>query len=144
MSIGASQIILICFFVGLFLALTIWPSVKVLHKAGRSGWWVLPSLLLPFVNVILIWVFAYARWPGVDPQEAFAGAGPAGGPRWPDRDAPRDEPRGPRPPDALDKIGISQSRSPVARLAELDRLQDKGMISSEEHAQKRQEILDEM
>ncbi len=35
------------------------PTVK---KAGFSGWWVVLSLI-PFVGIVLLWVFAYARWP---------------------------------------------------------------------------------
>lgn len=37
----------------------------VLAKAGRSPLWVL-FLLVPYVNVIALWVFAYSRWPYVD------------------------------------------------------------------------------
>ena len=35
------------------------PAVK---KAGFSGWWVALSLV-PFVGLILLWLFAYAKWP---------------------------------------------------------------------------------
>jgi hypothetical protein len=38
------------------------PAVKILKKAGFSGWWVIASFI-PFVNVIMFWVFAFARWP---------------------------------------------------------------------------------
>jgi ATP/ADP translocase len=50
-------------FVGLvgFLLFVI-PAVKIVRKAGYSGWWVVASLI-PFVNVIMFWVFAFARWP---------------------------------------------------------------------------------
>ncbi len=51
----------------------------VVAKAGRSPLWVL-FLLVPYVNVLAIWLFAYARWPFVDrvaappPAEDDAGA----------------------------------------------------------------------
>jgi hypothetical protein len=35
------------------------PAVK---KAGFSGWWVALSLV-PVVGLVLLWVFAYAKWP---------------------------------------------------------------------------------
>ena len=38
------------------------PSVKILHKAGYSGWWIIASFI-PLVNIIMYWVFAFARWP---------------------------------------------------------------------------------
>ena len=38
------------------------PAIKILHKSGYSGWWVIASFI-PFVNVIMLWVFAFARWP---------------------------------------------------------------------------------
>jgi uncharacterized membrane protein YhaH (DUF805 family) len=38
------------------------PAVKILRKAGFSGWWVIISFI-PLVNVIMFWIFAFARWP---------------------------------------------------------------------------------
>ena len=45
-----------------FIVFLIWIHVRILHKAGYSGWWFL-LLLVPPVNIIMIWVFAYANWP---------------------------------------------------------------------------------
>ncbi len=39
----------------------------VLAKAGRSPLWIL-LLLAPWVNVVAVWMFAYARWPAMDGQ----------------------------------------------------------------------------
>lgn len=44
-----------------FLAFVI-PAVKILQKAGYSGWWVIASFI-PMVNVVMFWVFAFTRWP---------------------------------------------------------------------------------
>lgn len=46
------------------LILTTWivPPVKILRKAGYSGWWVL-LWLVPLVNFICLWAFAFADWP---------------------------------------------------------------------------------
>jgi len=43
-------------------ALFVVPTVMILRKAGYSGWWVLISFI-PFVNLIMLWVFALSRWP---------------------------------------------------------------------------------
>jgi hypothetical protein len=37
---------------------------KVLNRAGYSGWWTL-TMFIPFVNLIMIWVFAFASWPAL-------------------------------------------------------------------------------
>lgn len=46
----------------LFVVFTLWLGYRILQKAGLDGWWTL-VLLLPIVNVIMIWVFAFGRWP---------------------------------------------------------------------------------
>ena len=46
------------------LLIFIWPSVRILHKAGYSGWWLLIAFI-PLGNVIMLWVFAYADWPAL-------------------------------------------------------------------------------
>jgi len=46
----------------LILIVAIWLPVRILHKAGYSGWWVVLGLV-PIVNIVMIWVFAFADWP---------------------------------------------------------------------------------
>ena len=46
------------------LATAIVPPVKILGKAGYSGWWVLLGFV-PLVNLIMLWVFAFADWPAL-------------------------------------------------------------------------------
>jgi uncharacterized membrane protein YhaH (DUF805 family) len=51
---------------GLF-ALLIWlvfliAYIKIISKAGYSGWWVL-IMFVPIVNVIMLLIFAYKEWP---------------------------------------------------------------------------------
>lgn len=48
--------------VAFFAVFVIFPIAKILRKAGYSGWW---SLLyfIPLVNLICIWIFAFAPWP---------------------------------------------------------------------------------
>ena len=38
------------------------PIVKILQKAGYSGWWCL-IVFVPLVNVVMFYVFAFANWP---------------------------------------------------------------------------------
>ena len=55
----------------LVIAFIVWPGVRILHKAGYSGWWSL-LMLVPLVNIIVIWLFAFAKWP------RLAAGGPPG------------------------------------------------------------------
>lgn len=48
----------------LLFVLLIWLLVRILHKAGYSGWWTL-LLFLPAVNIIMVWAFAFAKWPNL-------------------------------------------------------------------------------
>jgi len=41
-----------------------WIYGRILHKAGYSRWWV-ALLFIPLVNIIMIWVFAFADWPNL-------------------------------------------------------------------------------
>lgn len=54
------------FYTLLSLVMTYWISIGgwALARAGRSPLWVL-LLCVPWVNVIVIWLFAYARWPAM-------------------------------------------------------------------------------
>src|SRR5262249_25121331 len=42
----------------------LWMIARILHKAGYSGWWTL-LMLIPIVNVVMIWVFAFSDWPAL-------------------------------------------------------------------------------
>jgi hypothetical protein len=54
--------------VAFYIALLIVPIAKILGKAGFSGWWSLLAIL-PIVNIICLWVFAFIRWPARAAQE---------------------------------------------------------------------------
>jgi predicted PurR-regulated permease PerM len=45
-----------------FVAFTLWLGSKILVKAGIHKAWVL-CLLIPVINIIMIWVFAFSYWP---------------------------------------------------------------------------------
>lgn len=48
----------------LFVIFVFWLLVRILQKAGFNPLWafVLP---IPVVNVIMVWVFAFADWPNL-------------------------------------------------------------------------------
>ena len=55
-------------FAGLAVFL-IWLPVRIMHKAGYSGWWVL-LVLVPALNFVMLWVFAFRTWPRGDHRRA--------------------------------------------------------------------------
>ena len=92
----------------------LWMYARILAKAGFNGWWALVGLV-PVVNFVAVWVFAYSEWP--------RGGNPVSSVTWP-APAPHDG-------DVSD------------RLDALDRLRAEGKISEAEYATKRREILDD-
>ena len=46
----------------LFALIFLIPAWKIVSKAGYSGAWSLFALV-PVINVIMLWVFAFAKWP---------------------------------------------------------------------------------
>ena len=50
------------FFTLLFAAIFVVPCWKIIVKAGYDGWWSLLALV-PLVNIVALWVFAFSEWP---------------------------------------------------------------------------------
>jgi hypothetical protein len=77
--------------------LAAWMAWRIVEKAGLPGWTGLGAVLLTLavvssvVPLVLLWVFAYMRWPRDDPARALPGYGAA----------PAGEPPRPAPPRAL-------------------------------------------
>jgi uncharacterized membrane protein (DUF373 family) len=46
----------------LAVVLVVWIGGAIVRKAGYSRWLSL-LLLIPGLNIVLIWVFAFAKWP---------------------------------------------------------------------------------
>lgn len=44
------------------------PLWRIISKAGYSGAWALVSLI-PFVNLLALWIFAFAHWPSIERRE---------------------------------------------------------------------------
>jgi uncharacterized membrane protein YhaH (DUF805 family) len=47
------------------IAIVVVPFVRIFQKAGRTGWWAV-LMLIPIVNIIVLWIFAFSQWPALD------------------------------------------------------------------------------
>jgi uncharacterized membrane protein YhaH (DUF805 family) len=62
---GAALIQFLPLFVVVFMVpFLLWTTVRIARKAGYSGWWSL-LMLIPIVNVVVLWVFAFSSWPAL-------------------------------------------------------------------------------
>jgi hypothetical protein len=48
-----------------FMAVLIFPCMRIVQRTGHSGWWTL-LLFVPIIGVFAPWILAYIRWPAVD------------------------------------------------------------------------------
>lgn len=53
---GLLLILVVSFIVGVL------PYWKIWSRSGHSGWWSL-LMLVPVVNIAMLWVLAFKRWP---------------------------------------------------------------------------------
>lgn len=49
-----------------YILFCLWLGCRIIEKAGFDGRWTL-ILLVPAVNIIMIWIFAFSRWPSLRP-----------------------------------------------------------------------------
>jgi uncharacterized membrane protein YhaH (DUF805 family) len=61
---GTSAAMILVQFVPLMVIMLVLvvPFVRILRRAGRSGWWVLLLFIPVFGWLILPWVIAFMRW----------------------------------------------------------------------------------
>ncbi|NTZ87909.1 DUF805 domain-containing protein [Burkholderia metallica] len=50
------------------VAIVVYPYVRIVRRTGHSGWWIL-TMCVPVLNFVMLWVFAFARWPAVDDRQ---------------------------------------------------------------------------
>ena len=48
-----------------YAAVVVFPAATILKKAGLSPWWGILAIV-PVVNLIGFWIFAYMRWPSLN------------------------------------------------------------------------------
>lgn len=52
----------------LLCAVSIIPAMRILRRTGCRQWWAV-FFIIPLVNLIALWIFAYTRWPAVEPSQ---------------------------------------------------------------------------
>lgn len=67
---GVSILHIIAFFtvILLFVFGYFFPIIRIIQKAGYSGWWCLIALI-PFGAIVGLWVFAASDWPALKRSE---------------------------------------------------------------------------
>ncbi len=50
---------------GLILLAVGFPVARILKRMGLSPWWTVLALI-PYLNVVALWIVAFVRWPKVD------------------------------------------------------------------------------
>jgi uncharacterized membrane protein YhaH (DUF805 family) len=59
------HLLILCLVGCLAFLVLVWPTVRILHKAGYSGWWCLLGFV-PAVNLVMLYIFAFAAdWPNL-------------------------------------------------------------------------------
>ena len=77
LAVGAVLVLVIIYVAVAVLMIVAW--VKIISKAGYSGWWVLIGLV-PVVNFVMFLVFAFSKWPALEGRDRRDADLP-----WPDR-----------------------------------------------------------
>lgn len=86
-----------------FVLIVLIPAGRILRRTGYSPWYCL-LLLIPLVNIVMIFVFAFSTWPVDRGLQGYRQGGPGGGPGgfaeppWPGRPQQGHDPGGPQGP----------------------------------------------
>lgn len=62
--IGLPEVIILLVVFGIAIICALFVS-RILRKAGFSPWLSILSII-PVINLIFLWVFAFITWPGID------------------------------------------------------------------------------
>jgi hypothetical protein len=57
--------------VGILASLLIWPAWRICRRAGFPGWFGL-AVVVPVLNVVLLYAFAFVPWPSLNSKRARA------------------------------------------------------------------------
>ena len=58
---GVGLIVLLAVYLAIFIVF-VWADVRIIRRAGYSGWWFLLGLI-PLLNMVMFLVFAFKEWP---------------------------------------------------------------------------------
>jgi len=61
MGFGLPEIFILILIAGIS-SINVIPFWRIFSKAGYPGWWSL-SQLIPFLNLIILFIFAFSEWP---------------------------------------------------------------------------------
>jgi hypothetical protein len=61
------SIVVLCVFALLWLTIVLVPFGKLLRRTGHSARWCF-VFIIPFVNLIALWIFAFKHWPNISSQ----------------------------------------------------------------------------
>ena len=50
------------------IATSILAVIRIIQRAGYSGWWILITLI-PGVNLLALWYFGFGPWPAISSNE---------------------------------------------------------------------------
>ena len=90
--VGASGAVIVVIYLAIVVA-SIVGTVKIVSKAGYSGWFVLLALV-PLVNLVMFFVFAFSDWPVQKELRHYRQGGVGTGyggypaPQWPNQPTP--------------------------------------------------------
>lgn len=59
--LGIALIVLLVFYI-VIVGVLVWAYVRIIRRAGYSGWWVLTGIV-PLLNIIMLLMFAFKQWP---------------------------------------------------------------------------------
>lgn len=62
LSFGIGCLIAVVVILGLFAWAVVAVFGRILNRAGYSRWWLL-TIVVPLLNVMMLWVLAFAIWP---------------------------------------------------------------------------------
>ncbi len=62
---NSSGVIVLFLFVLFALAYGLWCCARILGRTGHNRAWAL-LMIVPVINLALVWVLAYTRWPKLD------------------------------------------------------------------------------
>jgi len=62
---AASSGLLLLLFLLIAVGYGVWCCTRILSRAGQPQLWAF-LMIVPVLNLVLVWIFAYARWPKLD------------------------------------------------------------------------------
>ncbi|MGD9539260.1 MAG: hypothetical protein AB7P52_18815 [Alphaproteobacteria bacterium] len=62
---ASGSVLLLLLFILIAVGYGVWCCIRILSRAGQRPLWAF-LMVVPILNLVLVWIFAYARWPRLD------------------------------------------------------------------------------